>query len=757
MNILPGMVLSPIQNNSILVERVSRVLRVDTHADKVTIINIEPTTKHSRKYFTGPKHLRLSQVLKEISCHGISLQTTGVKLRSDVLASDDALNAKYGMTPCASVKIRKERFAIIKSMVRNPCDYSQFCDDQIRNELIDKYCKENLFSNSLKKKVQQIVFQFLAEGSTPNALTPFLALRGGRGKVRQQKTKLGRPNAPTKSGIKQHEGFKMSEIDRQRCGFAFRNFLLRGVTIEVALRVMWKNFYSDHFQDANGKAIFNLLPECSRPSISQFKRWGQLYSGEEYWKKQLNKQQLSRIDRAIIGHANDEVFAVGQLGAIDSTTTDTQFVSITDRLKRVGLAHRILIVDSMYGYIPGFYMGINAASMSTVKLALLHASSEKADWLESLGLASIISANDWIPMQFGNLIADNTDVRNAVSMDELTQLGIGIKFIPTHRSDMNSIVETAHHSLHRLVDHKQPGTTRGRRLERGDEKPDLSARMTIIEGIRETARAIHLHNTIPLNIPLTLEIRTEIINRGLAVNRLNLTRMAIEKGRVHASLSRFEELICKFGQIVSGTFTPKGVKLHRSDISQRAFIEPISFISKESKILDKFREAKANRRVSPDSYDEEFIFNPYDLRRIYYRDVHTGEIFQLDRLSPDVESDEYTLPDYISAMEQDAIHKHLSDDQKQQQLTRFEDELSQTVITANYEYNKAKDSSPPIAKSRISRDKKHNRLQEKQQLEYGFVKSNHLNTPSNELVTNHPTNNLFEKNILDEIILGRPE
>lgn len=757
MNILPGMALTPIENNSIMLEKISRVISVDSHANKITVIEAEPTSKQLRKYFKCPRHFLLSSIIKEINCKAINLQPNGVRSRPDVLASDEALNAKYGKTPCSAVRTRQQRFEVINSLINNPINYSQFCDDQVRNELIEKYCKENSLAEKAKRKIQQIVFQFLAEGSTRNALTPYSALKGGRGKERQQKNKLGRPNAPSNAGIENREGFKMSDRDKELCGFAFRNYLLRGVSLDTAYRKMCRNFYAERITHEDGRIIPELYTSNNLPSCTQFRRWGPKYSGEKYWEKQLNKQQLSRINRAIIGNANDEIYAVGQLGAIDSTTTDTELVSVTNRLLRVGTANRVLLVDTRHGYIPGFDMGIEAVSNKTVKLAILHAASDKTEWLASLGLDKEVNSKDWIPILFSNLIADNTDLRNTINIDELTQIGIGIKFIPTHRSDMNSVVESAHHTLHRLVDHKLPGTTRGRRLERGDEKPVLLARMTIIEAIRETARAIHLHNTIPLDIPITLEIRREIIDRGLDVNRLNLTRMDIENGRVHSAYSGVDELICKFGQTINGTFTPKGVKLHRTN-TDRKFVKSIRYVSNHTTILSKLREAKTDRNASPLRFDSEFICNPMDMNKIYYRDIYTGELIPLKLESPDIQFYEYALPDYLSAMDEDATYKHYSDEKRRQQLAQFEEGLDHTIKVANYEYNIEKQSSPPIAKTRISRDKKKNRQLEKQILKQGLLNVNNATSPINHESAIPQTQDIFtnhdEKNLLDDLILG---
>lgn len=768
--ILAGMGLSPIDNHGVLINRTMRILYVNAKLNQLVGIAAEPKSSKGRLYFTSPKIFQYNEIVVLIESLNLRLTTKGIKPRPDVLASDDALNKKYNAETCKAVLKRKERYKLIEALVQNTDEHYLLFDPQTREEIIDKHIaelqetsdrhiaetKKSKEQQVLKKTIQQLIYQFFAEGSSINALTPFYANRGGRGKVRVQKNKLGRPNAPTKAGVIGHQGFLMSEADKKICGFAYRNYLVWGRTCEHALRKMWANFYSVEEQDDSGKIQSKLLPKNLRPSRPQFERWGEKESGQQAWQKELNKQQLARLDRALMGKSNDHIFTVGQVGAIDSTTTDTEFVSVTDRLKRIGLATRMLVVDGLYGYIPGFYMGLEAASAATVKLALLHAMSDKAKWLEFLGLTDI-NPDDWLPIRFGNHICDNTDARNQLIMEELNNDGIGLKYVPKNRSDLNAIVETSHHSLHRLIDHLLPGTTRGKRLQRGDERPDLSARMTLIEGIRETTKAIHFYNTVPIDIPITLEIRQELIEKGIINNRLNLTKLAIQKGNLHVSLISREQAIATLATPIQGTFTAKGVKLHRTDIKERAFIEPIRYLSKHPSMISKFQEAKTNRRVAPTHHDATFLYNPYQPNEIYYQDIHSGEMFNLELESPDIEWFEYTIPDYLAAMQQDAIYKYLVDDVKQQQHVTFESELETTLDSIEIKYAEAAEKSPPIPKSKISREKKNNRKNEKSLMSLAITKSASKDQPAvtpPQVQYIPPPQNQLGLNILDRLISG---
>lgn len=712
--IVRGMTIAPVDTLTDLIKLGMRVLYANKQQDTLIAITTDPKTSNAKLYFTAPKKYNYSHISTLIESCNLKLLKEGTQPPPDVLASDESLNNKYGANPCKAVQKRHERFKIIQSLVGNDNDYFLLYQSETRESLIKHYLIATLKSDSEseKRKIQQYVYQFLALGETRNALTPFHAAKGGRGKERTQLKKLGRPNAPTKAGIEGKQGFVMTDIDKKQCGFGFRNYLTRGRTVEKAFELFSQNFYISTEQNEQGNSVPKLLPKNLRPSLQQFKRWGSKLSNKEIWLKDLNKQQQARLNRPILGNANEGIYSVGQVGAIDSTTTDVNHVAVTDRLKRIGFSSRILVVDGLYGLVAGFYMGLEPPSSATVKLAILHAMSDKTEWLKFLKLDHI-SPDDWLPIRFGNLIADNTDARSENVLSHLNDENMGIKFVPVARSDFNSMVETVHHTLHRTIDHLLPGTTHGKRLERGDENPDISARFTVIEGIRAIADSIHLHNTIPLDIPITQELRKEIIDKGLIVNRLNLTKMAISQGKLHVSLICKHESIIRFATQVRGTFTAKGVKIHRSDTSQKAFIEPIRYISKSPQMLEKFHQARINRRVSPEHYEATFLYNPYQPNCIFYHDLNSGELFKLDLDTPEEDWGEFTIPDFLAAMQQNAIYKNTIDEIKDQQKMEHNLRIENRISISERKYEEAASKSKPLPKSRIAKDKKKNHQQER--------------------------------------------
>lgn len=739
-NILAGMAIKP-REEDCLFNNLVRVLHVENqHA---VVINIKPSRSKNRLYFTAPSILNLSAIRDQIALKKLILLETGVRSRPDVLATDEELDKKYlrpGQTVSASRQKRHERYELIKPLVENHENRVLLFDPQIRHEKVEAHAKtiENKESSfqRLVKKISETLYQFFAEGSTVSALTPYSATQGGRGKAKNQRSKLGRKNIATKNNIPDEEGFMMTEKDKDICGFCWQNFYIRNKTISKAYRKMQLDFYSNIEIDDSGNSHHKIKSRNQKPSRWQFQYWGEKMSdGDESWKKQYTKLNLNRLARPLFGTSDGDVVAVGQLGAVDSTSNDVELVSVINHIERIGSANRILVVDSMFNYIPGFYMGLEASSADTVGLAFLHALSDKTEWLKWLGLENQYTEN-WIPIRFGNVIADNTDARSKENFSKLHSIGTGVKYIGVARSDLNSPVETVHHTLHRLVDHNLLGTTYGKKHERGEEHAYVLARHTIIQAIRETARAIYTHNTMELDITPTLEMRRDLIDKGIKLTRANLTRWKIKQGKCHTSLMSEDEARINLMIPIKGTFTQHGIKLLRPDTgAKREFIEPIRYISNHTLIIEKVMRAKMRRsNVAAESHDDLFLHNPYKPTEIYYKDLLNGELIKLTIATKDTDLPyECSIPDLINLMKHNALYSFDVSESRNQALCDLEASQEQTKneASASYDDALAKLKKAP-SKSSLNKNKAENREKEKGHMMYGMPIQTPNSTQSDE-------------------------
>ncbi len=731
---IPGEILTPTQPK-VLIAKTMRVLLVEQgERDRIVLIALEPITSRGRKYFQGPITLRLSDVEMDLARKRCRIVEGGVAPRPDSTASDEELDRKYcraGQEKSGTRRKREQRWALIEPLVRDFDSRTRLLDRQFRVATIAARAaelskKNDLPAKRLTRQINDLLNQYWAGGSTRGALTPFDDARGARGEERTQRKKLGRRNAPTKAGNSGQEGFLLSEHDKDICGFGWRNYYIRGKTVAKALRRTWREFYSDITTNKRGQAVHTLYPANQRPTRKQFCTWGRQRSpGHESWKTQLTKFTMARIDRALLGSANDNVTAVGQRGAMDSTGVDINFVSVLNRIKRIGGAHRILIIDSKYGYIPGFYLGLDAPSATTVRLAMLHAISDKTEWLAWLGLEEQ-NPDDWLKIQFACLVADNTDLRCTAVEECLEAISCGVQFVPVARSDMNSTVESAHHTVHRASDHNMHGTTHGKKKERGEASPDEDACHTIIEAIRETARAIHAHNTMPLDMIPTLAEHRELVTQGIPLTRLNLTRWDISRGKVAISLIGIQEARMKLLMPIRGTFTKNGVKLLRPDRGdRREFVEPVRYIARDKDFVQRTIRARVMRgRVTPESWDDDFLHDPYHPSHIYYRDPVSGQLMELDAKVNSDDSErlvECSLPDMLDLIDTCSLDRFNARVGRDDAMSALEDAQDHTNQESKAAYQRDLDEAPKKpSKAGMKRDKRANRETEKAALVFGM-------------------------------------
>lgn len=711
-----------------------RVLAVNSKLDRIVFTRATPKQSAGRLYFLNPRIEKLSWLLSEDISKQFLFLTGGLPPRPDVQATPEDLDKKYlrrGQEKSTPHKERAARYELIEPLVKpsDPEDVDLLFDPQIRADKIHQRANELAKSakdvKRLRRRITNTLNQYWAEGSVVGSVTPHTSRCGGRGKEKKQGTKkLGPQNRPTKSGQAGLEGYILSEEEKKQCGFAWRNYYTRGKTLGKAYRKFKREFYSDIGLDKEGRPKRVIRPNHQCPTKTQFSYWGRLRSpGHEIWKKQFSPRALARIDRVLFGSSNENVVKIGQRGAIDSTTTDQELVSVINRLNRIGQAHRVLIVDSKYKYIPGFYMGLDAPGSLPVQLAYLHALTDKREWLKWLGLEDQELEN-WIPIRFVTLLADNTDARATAAMNALENVKTGLKFVPVSRSDMNSDVETTHHALHRLVDHNLVGTTHGQRSERGDEKADVLARMTIIEAIRETTRAIYAWNTMELDIEPTLEMQKELVDKGIKLTRANLTRWEIDRGNLAVSLISEAEARIALLIPTRGTFTQNGVRLLRSDKGEkREFVTHVRYISHHKLIVKACLKAKVMRsRVMPTAFDADFLYDPYRPSEIYYRDLYSGELIPLIAKNRDSQLlEECSLPDIYELADANKLRLFFAESGREKQISDLEAEQEEANEAAEMEYQAALEKvgkSP--SKSSIRKGKKSNRETEKTLMDHGM-------------------------------------
>lgn len=678
---LVGNILLPIQEggdnrkkDNDLISEAERILHINRESDLLVMIPITPRVSqeknkdkrsaHKKRYFVAPRTYSLKEVIKKINEKPPVLAVNRIKNRPITTLSDEELDKRYGggsEKSCTSSSVRSTRWETIKPLVEGDKSYQLFDADKrpivIRNHIATLGVAE-AESKRLYRNINAILNQYWAGGSTREALTPFFENCGKvqNGRRRNYQRKPGPRNAQTKAGLEGVEGLILSEIDIKNIEFSWRNFVIKENTVEDGLRSMWNTFYSNFLQKDDGEIEIEWLPSHLRPTRAQFEHHGRKENpNHTAWLVNLHPNEYEKNYRPLTADNSNELVMVGQRGSIDGTSTDTQFVSICNPLKRIGLSNRILKADSLTGYIPGFYMGLLPPSSATVAMALLNCVDEKDEWLEDLGLTHL-NPEAWIPMNFSALRADNTDCRTEAIMELCKTVGTDLEYVSVNRADENYPAETSHHILHRLSDHKLLGSTYGRKTERGEVDAKTRARHTLLDGIRETVRAQYYHNTRELDpTVLTLKMRKD----GIRPTRFEIVKWYQEQGMLARAALDPVEARAKLLLTCRGVFTPQGVRLLRDDRgSKKEFVDGLLYRSIHPTIARMLEWARKPGSMRPGPLEDEFRYDINRLRHIYYRDPQSFELVELNLITKDGDLvNSATFSDMVTITDQNTLER----------------------------------------------------------------------------------------------------
>lgn len=727
MPLIAGMTLAPISKESPISEP-QLILHTNEALDTLVVIPITARKSAGRTYFVGYKKLSYQKIHSALSNdHPLFMQET-FKPRPASSLNDEDLNRKYkkhGQDESNAVRSLKFRWQLIEPLVTG-LDREILFDkemlllevERLATKLAEEITYRSIFlsgenNNQEKSKtksiqpfvkrvqeieiqIKRLLNQYWAGGSTRGALINFGNNCGGLGKRKNPGDKhLGRKTARTEAGKIDNEALiiKPGDHNEEIIRHCIGHYLIRGVTVAQALRNMWTDYYSQTVQLDSGKTERCWLPANQRPTRSQFEHRIALESPEHSaWRKHLVPNAFERNFRSVMGSAADDVKAVGQRGAIDTSPIDFQLVKLLSRLERIGSAYRIILADSLFGYIPGFYVGLDAPSSRTVKLAMHHAlDPDKSEWLSGLGLELEQNPTDWIPIHFVDLWADNTDMRSDEVMACLHGVGSNVHFVPVRRADRNPVAESRHHIIHRLVDHKMHGSTYGQaRSERGELRAVDRARHTLIQAIRETARAVHTHNTMEIDIVRPIWMR----ELNVPPTRIAMTRATIARGRVARPLCSFDTAHIHLLPRHQGTFTMKGVRLHREDTGRKVcYIDPLTYVSSHPYVMRKAEEARRGGKHDSNYFRGTFLVDPYTLGHIWHLNLQTMELIRLELkiLGVDDEDLQYeaTIHDVVDLMNSDAIDRPIWREAGEQKLALMEEGQNRTKEEAEASYQAA--------------------------------------------------------------------
>lgn len=586
-----------------------RVIWMNSVLNRLALIAIDQVPRRS------PRFIGVT-LLQEHMDQGHVKETT-CKPDPRILMSDDELRMRY-----PSIRPGKESFVLtyrerwwmlIEPIVLDSPKY--FRGDVSLNTLVKQ---RSLDTGVSRQSIFAMLYRYWAGGSNKSAILPNTSRCGGKGKTRVGGEKpLGRKPRVSSGEDANNLRYSITPTEVEQLQLGWRTHLKQGVTVEDAYRQTMRDYYCQEWQQDDGNLRAILKPAGQRPSLRQFQYHGVRQDGGLMaWRMHLTDHEYLLNHRPLDGPRKPGLGLIGQVAQADASTNDVHLVSTFDRTHIVGPCHHILIVDEFTGMILGFSVSWSVDA-TAAKLALLSAASSKVDLCARYGIQ--ITDELWPRAVFVKLLVDRGEFNCKAVFDACDALGMSLQIVQSGRGDAKGLVESKHHSVHALVSHKLPGTTRGRRRGRGESEPALDACLDIDEYTGELVRGIIHHNT---KAPVTDRLTTEMQRDGVEHTRIAMWHWAIRRGYVGYSNCEEDRLIATLCPQIGATVHADGVHL----ISDRSFesgdevvVQRLRYLGEVARVRQWLETARrrGTHRIT-------VFHNPCDLRRIWYLDPELG-------------------------------------------------------------------------------------------------------------------------------------
>lgn len=376
-------------------------------------------------------------------------------------------------------------------------------------------------------QVFDALHRFYAFGCIRNALLPNTTTNSGApGQSRRAKNgvKLGRKNAAVKNGRPEQAGLILTDKDVQNLEDAYVSFVVPGTSVRQAFLSMSAAYYSKGHTIKHGHAVPDLFEAHERPNEREFRYHGPRGKDAEGAARRLmGEGEWARDRRPLVGTARDGITTIGQVGSLDASPVDVNFVSCNDPRQPIGVGRGLFVRDAWLGLYLGFHVTQNRLGTDDAKLAILRAATDKGATLRRYGLE--LPVENFPSIFFSRYLADNGEMRSFEGINSVVeQLTSRVEFVASGRADRNSFSEAGHHSRHRGFDHHIAGTTKGRPAKRGEPLAISKALITRFAYVRLLLLWIHWANTkqlLPLHM-VPAEMQRELSSQGKTVGRTRI-------------------------------------------------------------------------------------------------------------------------------------------------------------------------------------------------------------------------------------------
>lgn len=460
----------------------------------------------------------------------------------------------------------------------------------------------------------QVLYRFWACGSARLSVIPNRFLCGGEGSRLGKGYRLGRKKTATKLKGLPNDNFILDEVWLQRIRDVHHETIKRGVSAASAYQTFLNLYCVSSCTFVKDTLDVTYFPKRKRPSKAQFISNGPGNNPEEEtWRKQLSDKEYEKNYRGMYGNADAKTFSTGILADVDATSNDRYLVSVFSRLRGVGTARSLPVVDVNTGYIFGVYIGWRVNG-EAAKLSILNAASDKVEFCLKYGIK--ISTKDWYSCLHAEYRADRGEFHSKVPRESLGGLNRSIEYVQTGRPDLRAQGEQAHRRLH---DHDADGSTHGSLKQRGEKDPAKAALQNIFEYTRDLIREILWHNNF---MPVPHLLTTEMRQCGVKPTRKAILEWSIEQGYHHQIAYDEDDLVLALCPEVPAVVTANGVYpivRRNGETGDEIILNELRYLGsfvEEQRWLENAR-LNGRRRIV-------LRMNPNDPRKVWYHDIDTG-------------------------------------------------------------------------------------------------------------------------------------
>jgi putative transposase len=646
------------------VEDIGRVMTVEIPCR----VDGEP----SPRYFKAPVKRSLPDVL--IALDQSELVISKLTLPPIAYLPDESIRKIYSQrttptkrrlrTDSASLQKRDRQWALVEPIMRYIQDHPA---DAFETEVLAAMICDRISKTRCRRAdINDALHRLLALGCGKNALLSSHQRCGGRGKSRAPKncTRLGRKNAAFVAGEVESPGIHLSLDDKQKLAMGWNRFLRQGKSVKAAYSLTCGAWWSEGVKLVDGEEVPILLPAKQRPTEAQFRFWGPRDAeGKSAFELLLAPNAWEKKYRPKLGSSFSGLTSIGQMGLMDATSNDVNLVSMVSRLKALGPANRLFLHEGLSDAICGVNCSLDAPSERTALLTILNAATDKVEFCKRFGVT--ITPDQFPTMFFGKIRVDNGELRTKGAIDAMSAVGSAIEFVERHRPERKGRNEAGHRSIHKLLDHRLDGTTRGRQRQRGEDHSAIAACWTWFEYMCELLRAIVYYNCHLDASALMREhpFHSEMARDSVPPNRAAIHAWCIKNNRIAIPPFEVDLLRAHLLPSIQAVVRQNGVFLLRPDRGDKPEIVWGARFSGQRMIELGWHKGTLKTRYIDVKYD------PDNLNKVWFLDALGMHC--LKNLSDDTLRHQQTLADLLAMTDQEHLQELKRQDEDDQARSDF--------------------------------------------------------------------------------------